>query len=176
MLQRVLILSWSAPLHSLDNHKRPAGTCNKHQDWIQIFHNHHGGLPSNHISKPITIPRRYIDEHQGIYNTSIKDKRHTTNMIKYAIQVKVLSERDRFTVIVNNSFTKQHKYHLLNKLQYDQKQYGRPSKMADISIWQTFKNGGLSTKKPNMAGISILQIFQFEERYLNTAIRIATPH
>ena len=33
VLQRALILSWSAPL----NHKRPAGTCNKHQDWIQIF-------------------------------------------------------------------------------------------------------------------------------------------
>ena len=91
-------------------------------------------------------------------------------MMKYAIQVKSLSERDKFTVIVNNRITKQHKYHLLNKLQYDQKQYGRPSKMADISKWRTFN------KETNMAGISILQIFQSEERYLNTAIRIATPH
>ena len=85
---------------------------------------------------------------QGIYNASLKDERHTTDMIKYAIQVKSLSERDRFTVMVNNRITKQHKYHLPNKLQYDQKQYGRPSKMADISIWRTFQNGGLSTKKP----------------------------
>ena len=74
------------------------------------FNNHHGVLPSNHISTLITIPRRYIDEHEGIYNTSLKDERHTTDKIKYAIQVKSLSERDRFTVIVNNRITKQNKY------------------------------------------------------------------
>ena len=96
----------------------------------------------------ITILRWYIDEHQGLDNTSLKDEVHTTDIIKYAIQVKSLSERDRFTVNCNNSITKQHEYHLLNKLQYDEKQYGRRSKMADISIWRTFQNGGLSTKKP----------------------------
>ena len=96
--------------------------------------------------------------------------------MKYAIQVKALSERHRFTVIVNNMITKQNKYCLLNKLQYDQKtiwpaiEDGRHCNMADISKWQTFN------KETNMAGISILQIFQSEERYLNTAIRIATPH
>ena len=106
----------------------------------------------------------------------LKDEVHTTDIIKYAIQVKALSERDRFTVIVDNSFTKQHKYHLLNKLQYDQKtiwppiQDGGHFNMADISKWRTFN------KETNMVGISILQIFQSEERYLNTAIRIATPH
>ena len=43
-------------------------------------------------------------------------------------------------------------------------------KMADVSKWWTFN------KEANMAWISILQIFQSEERYLNAAIRIATPH
>ena len=72
--------------------------------------------------------------------------------------------------------TKQPKYHLLNKLQYDQKkiwpsiQDGGHFNMADISKWRTFN------KETNMAGISILQIFQSKERYHNTAIRIVTPH
>ena len=63
-----------------------------------------------------------------------------------------------------------------NKLQYDQKtiwlpiQDGGHFNMADIPKWRTFN------KETNMAGISILQIFQSKERYLNTAIRIATPH
>ena len=52
-------------------------------------------------------------------------------MIKYAIQVKALSEWDRFTVIVNNRITKQREYHLLNKLQYDQK-----------TIWLPIQDGG----------------------------------
>ena len=36
--------------------------------------------------------------------------------------------------------------------------------MVDISKWRTFN------KETNMAGISVLQIFQSEESYLNTAI------
>ena len=122
------------------------------------------------------MPRQYIDEHQGIYNASLKDEVHTTDIIKYVIQVKALSERDKFTVIVNNRITEQHKYRLLNKLQYDQKtiwppiQDGGHFNMADISKWRT------CNKETNTVGISILQIFQSKERYLNTAIRITTPH
>ena len=76
-------------------------------------------------------------------------------MIKYAIQVKSLSERDRFTVIVNNRITKQHKYNLLNKLQYDQKQYGRPSKMADNLKMADFQQRNQYGGNFNIANISI---------------------
>ena len=109
------------------------------------FNDHHGVLSSIYL---ITIARQYINEHRGIYNISLKDKRHTTDIIKYAIQVKSLSEQDIFKVIVNNRTTQQNKYRLLIRCNMIGKQYGRPSKMVDVSIWRIFQIGGFSIKKP----------------------------
>ena len=66
----------------------------------------------------------------------LKDERHTTDIIKCAIQVQSLSERDGFMVIVNNRITKQHKYRLLNQLQYDR------NKMTAHPRWRSFQYGG----------------------------------
>ena len=150
MLQRALISSWSAPLHS-DNHKRPAGTCNKQQDWIRNFSQSSRSfaiksyIKTNYNTQPINI-----DKHQGIYNTILKDERHIADIIKYAIQVKALSELHRFTVIVNNGITKQNKYCLLNKLQYDRK-----------TIWPSIQDGGHF----NMSDLLEMADFQHRNQY-----------